>query len=261
MGKLNIQENRALCERSHSYDRSRYGYYNLLLSPASGVHGDNAEMVEARRAFLSRGYYEPLARALTEAVSKYAKNGAVLLDAGCGEGYYTEHVWGALSSYDGARVAAFDISKDAAKRTARRIPSAEVAVASSYHMPIPDGSVDLIVNTFSPLAIDEVKRTLRVGGKFIMAIPAEEHLFGLKSAIYDTPYKNKLEDTAIEGFTLVSDEELKYTVKLDTGEDIRALFMMTPYAYRTNAQGRERVLSLERLETLAHFHILTYERQ
>jgi 23S rRNA (guanine745-N1)-methyltransferase len=70
-----------------------------------------------------------------------------------------------------------------------------------------------------------------------------------------------VEDTAIEGFRLVSEKELKYTVNLDTGEDIRALFMMTPYAYRTNAQGRERVLSLEKLVTEAHFHILTYERQ
>ena len=261
MGKLNISGGSAVCGAGHSYDRSKHGYFNLLLSSSGGTHGDNAEMVEARRTFLSRGYYEPLALALTEAVSLYAKDGAVLLDAGCGEGYYTEHVCGALASYAGTRVAAFDISKDAAKRTARRIPSAEVAVASSYHMPVADGSVDMIINTFSPLAAEEVRRALRVGGKFIMAIPAEEHLFGLKSAIYDTPYKNKLEDTAIEGFTLVSDKELKYTVKLDTGEDIRALFMMTPYAYRTNAQGRERVLSLEKLETEAHFHILTYERQ
>ena len=94
-----------------------------------------------------------------------------------------------------------------------------------------------------------------------MAIPAEEHLFGLKSAIYDTPYKNEVADTKLEGFSLVSREELKYPLNLDTDADIRALFMMTPYAYRTSAVGRERVLSLKSIKTDAHFLILTYRKE
>ena len=94
-----------------------------------------------------------------------------------------------------------------------------------------------------------------------MAIPAEEHLYGLKAAIYDTPYKNALDDTALEGFSLVSSEELKYELNLDTESDIRALFMMTPYAYRTNKAGIERVLSLKSLKTNAHFIILTYRKE
>lgn len=260
MGKLNISGGSAVCGAGHSYDRSKHGYFNLLLSSSGGTHGDNALMVEARRAFLDGGYYEPLALALTKAAILSLKEGAVLLDAGCGEGYYTEYVARKFAEHPHTRVVAFDISKDAAKRCARRIPSAEVAVASSYHMPLSDSTVDVIINTFSPLAIDEVRRVLRVGGRFIMAIPGEEHLFGLKSAIYDTPYKNKVENTVIEGFSLLSEQELKYTINLNTGEDIRALFMMTPYAYRTNAMGRERVFSLKELSTAAHFHILTYER-
>jgi 23S rRNA (guanine745-N1)-methyltransferase len=94
-----------------------------------------------------------------------------------------------------------------------------------------------------------------------MAIPAEEHLFGLKSAIYDTPYKNEVADTELEGFSLVSKTELRYPLILNTGVDIRALFMMTPYAYRTSAAGRERVLALDELKTDAHFLILTYRKE
>lgn len=93
-----------------------------------------------------------------------------------------------------------------------------------------------------------------------MAIPAENHLFGLKAAIYDTPYKNEVADTALDGFSLISEEEIKYTINLNTESDIRALFMMTPYAYRTNAIGRERVLSLKELRCDAHFLILTYRK-
>jgi 23S rRNA (guanine745-N1)-methyltransferase len=82
----------------------------------------------------------------------------------------------------------------------------------------------------------------------------------LKAAIYKTPYRNEVDDTALEGFTLVRSEELKYTLKLNTGADIRALFMMTPYAYRTRLEDREKVLGLESLETDAHFMILVYRK-
>ena len=257
-GKLNREEGRAVCASGHGFDRSRYGYYNLLLSSAGGVHGDNADMVAARREFLSYGYYEPLREALAEAVSTYAGEDTVLVDAGCGEG---ERIAEVLSAYPRTRVGAFDISKDAARRAARRLAGAEVAVAGSYHMPLADGSVDIVINTFSPLAADETRRVLRGGGHFIMAIPAEEHLFGLKSAVYDTPYKNTVESTELEGFALVGKKELKYEINLDTGAKIRSLFMMTPYAYRTSAEGRERVLSLDSLSTDAHFLILIYERR
>ena len=242
--------------KQHSFDFSADGYLSFGVTG-----GDSKAAVAARREFLrSTGAYATQAQAIVDAVKKYAPDCNLLVDAGCGEGYYTEYVARKFALHPRTRVVAFDISKDAAKRCARRIPEAEVAVASSYHMPLSDSSVDVIINTFSPLAIDEVRRVLRVGGRFIMAIPGEEHLFGLKSAIYDIPYKNKVEDTAIEGFSLLSEQELKYTVNLNTGEDIRALFMMTPYAYRTNATGRERVFSLKELSTAAHFHILTYER-
>ena len=261
MGKLNISGGSAVCDAGHSYDRSKHGYFNLLLSSSGGTHGDNALMVEARRAFLDGGYYEPLANAIADEARAYAGEGAVMLDAGCGEGDYTERVARTFAEYPSTRAAAFDISKDAAKRAAKRMPLCEVAVAGSYHMPVADSSIDLIINTFSPLALDEMRRALRSGGGFIMAIPGEDHLFGLKSAIYDTPYKNKVEDTRLEGFRLVSQKELKYTIKLNTDADIRALFMMTPYAYRTGAEGRERVLSLSELETEAHFIILTYEKE
>ena len=94
-----------------------------------------------------------------------------------------------------------------------------------------------------------------------MAIPGAEHLFALKAAIYDTPYKNTVADTALSGFSLVSCEELLYDMHLTSPEAIRSLFMMTPSAYRTSAIGRERVLALSSLTVKAHFMILVYERK
>ena len=261
-GKLNISESgAAVCEMRHSFDRSREGYYNLLLGSGGGQHGDNAEMINARREFLSRGYYQPLAERIAELASEFMKEPCALLDAGCGEGYYTEML---VNAYSAERVTpdlyAFDISKSAVKRAVKRIPEGFFAVASSYAIPMPDSSVDLLLNTFSPLALNESARVLKQGGIFIMAIPAEDHLFELKAKIYDNPYKNEVADTSLCGFTLLLAEPVRFSMHFAEPEDIRSLFMMTPYAYRTGASGRARVAELEKLDCTADFLILVYKK-
>ena len=47
---------------------------------------------------------------------------------------------------------------------------------------------------------------------------------------------------------------------MDTPEAIRSLFMMTPYAYRTSSEDRERVLSLSEVSTEVEFMIDVYEK-
>ena len=261
-GSLTVApDGRAVCEAGHSYDRSREGYYNLLLSNVGGVHGDNREMMLARRAFLDTGAYLPLARRVADAVADRFLEGGALLDVGCGEGYYTNIIESRLSKlYSSFEVVGFDISKDAVKMAAKSNKRLSLAVASAYSVPVSDGSFDVVTNLFSPLAREEIHRILRTGGSFVMAIPAENHLFGLKSAIYKTPYKNTVEDSTLEGFTLVSSERISYNITLKSKDEIRSLFMMTPYAYRTGREERERLLSLDTLETQVEFILFVYEK-
>ena len=246
----------AKCENNHCYDRARAGYYNLLLGNAAGNHGDNREMLNARRAFLDTGAYRPLADAVAALCERYAAGGAIL-DVGCGEGYYTD----IIERRCGAEISAFDISKDAVKLAYKRNPRLSLAVASAYSVPVADGSFDLVTNMFSPLAASEIYRSLRADGIFVMAIPGEEHLFGLKSATYNTPYKNELQPKELSGFELISDERVRYSMHLKSKEEIQALFMMTPYAYRTGREERERVMSLTELETEADFYVLVYRKR
>ena len=249
------------CSMGHSFDRAKEGYFNLLLGASSGTHGDNADMVRARRDFLSLGYYYPMAKRVSELVLLNTKSGGGVLDFGLGEGYYTDIIESSLAERDGdSCVLGFDISKDAVKLAAKRNKRLNLAVASSYDIPIADSSVDTAVNIFSPLAISEVLRVLKPQGVFIMVYPDTDHLFGLKSAIYKAPYKNKPEDTHIEGFEILSGESLRYTVTLDSNAAIRSLFMMTPYAYRTGMEERERVLSLQTLTTEVQFCINVYKK-
>ena len=259
--KLNIENGSAKCKNGHSYDRAKGGYYNLLLAQKGGVHGDNKEMVLARRAFLSAGYYAPLARYVAMQAMEYTPVNGAVLDAGAGEGYYTDFIECALYERDGkSDVSAFDISKDAVREIGKKNSRISLAVAGSYHMPVADETIDTVINTFSPLALEETRRVLKVGGHFIMAIPGENHLFGLKQAIYETPYKNVVADTALEGFELIEDEPLTYKICLDSKDAVRDLFMMTPYAYRTRPQDREKILARDCLETEVDFRVFVYKK-
>ena len=258
---LSVSENgSAVCKNSHSFDRSKEGYYNLLLSNTKN-HGDNRDMVLARRNFLDTGAYLPLAKRISELVCENFKSNSVILDAGCGEGYYTDIIERALTdSGIDAQIIGFDISKDAVRVAAKKNRRLSLAVASAYHMPFADGTFDGVVNLFSPLALSETVRVIKPHGKFIMAIPAEEHLYGLKSVVYDTPYKNEVADFELEGLQLKSSERISYTLNLTSKQDIESLFMMTPYAYRTRKEDRERVYALDSLETQADFIVLVYEK-
>ena len=258
--KLNKDGNRLLCSKGHSFDLSKEGYCNLLVR--GGFHGDNKEMVIARRNFLSRGYYSPLAERIAAIVLSYAEKNQLILDCGLGEGYYTDLVEKSVYERDStSNVYGFDISKDAVKAAAKRNPRLNLTVASAYRQPFADGSVDLAYNVFSPLATEEVRRVLTDKGVFIMVIPDVRHLYELKAAVYDNPYENTVEDTALPGFKLVLEEPVHYDMLIQNNEDLLSLFKMTPYAYRTKKENADRLLPLKTLKVSAHFRILVYRKE
>ena len=93
-----------------------------------------------------------------------------------------------------------------------------------------------------------------------MAIPEEDHLFELKEILYETPYKNLVKDTAIDGFSLVRDERVTFEMSLDSKEEIAALFKMTPYAYRTPKEAADRLYLLDSLKVTADFRVFAYRK-
>ena len=93
-GVLHREERSLRCGAGHCYDIARQGYVNLLRSNQSKSkrHGDDKRMVAARTAFLDAGYYAPLRDAVAAAAAEFTAGDADVLDAGCGEGYYTAQV-------------------------------------------------------------------------------------------------------------------------------------------------------------------------
>ncbi len=247
------------CDNLHNFDIASGGYVNLLSQHAhkGSVHGDNREMINARAFFLDRGYYSELRDRLCDEIKSRLPDNSVILDAGCGEGYYDEKIIMCMQNPDFYGI---DLSKDALIRQKKRSFRLKTAVASVYHMPFCDSVFDGILSVFSPFAHDEFLRVLKPGGYIFSVIPSKRHLFGLKEAIYDHPYENTVAPYELCGLDFIGKREINYTVDIDSHEEIEALFKMTPYYYRTDDAGKQRALSLTHLETEISFEILTYRK-
>ena len=254
------KDNSLVCPSRHCFDIASAGYVNLASSKQSGG-GDSRELVAARVAFLGAGYYDAFAREICRRVVQYAKGGRVV-DAGCGEGYYS--LMAAREAE--AAMCGFDLSKfavmAAAKAAKRQNIDAAFAVAGIFDMPLADGCADVVMNLFAPCASEEFGRVLKPGGHLIVAGSGEMHLSGLKSVIYDEVIPNQtradLPDGA--GFELVEQARVRYDIKIESREDIMALFSMTPYYYRTSEAGRARLEALEQLDTEVDFDIFVYKK-
>lgn len=258
------QGNSLKCEKGHSFDIASAGYCNLLVGSKPGDFiGDSKEMVMARRQFLDTGAYEPLRSALCALVQEEAPAGsACVLDAGCGEGYYTGAVAKALrdSGRDLTLIGA-DISKSATAYAAKRDKLSRYITANSYKLPVKDHSADIILSLFAPAPAGEFARILAPEGKVIMAVPGTEHLWELKEAIYDEPYKNDEDKHSLEGFRLVHREKLSYKAMIEGKGNVQALFSMTPYIHRTGKESMDRLRAIERIELTLSFVLLCFERE
>lgn len=247
------------CSNNHCFDLSKDGYVNLLMSQQSSLkrHGDDKLMVKARRDFLEQGFYGELRQALCQTLKENLCDKSTIIDVGCGEGYYTSEI----AKNNSFEIFGIDISKDALKYASKSVKNSSFAVASAFSLPFAEGSADCVLSVFAPSAYEEFYRVLKEDGKLIKAIPLEEHLWELKCALYKEPYKNKPEKRNDELFSLVSQKEIKYKIKLNQKDSIENLFKMTPYYYKTGREDAERLLSLESLETTVHFAIEIYEKR
>lgn len=254
------------CANKHCFDKAHEGYVHLL--PASQMHakipGDNKEMVAARRSFLQTDGYEIFSNALNNLVCGAVRGieQPTIVDAGCGEGYYTTRLAKALADAGKTpRIAAFDISKFAVKAAAKTGGAGiEYAVASSFHMPLKNAAFDAVINIFSPMVESEFARVLKKDGIFVFAVPGPRHLFGLKEVLYEKPYENIQQNVEYKGFQF--EKRLPVQGKITvTGAEIMHLFAMTPYYWKTPKEGAEKLAALDSLTTEIHFDFLIFRRK
>jgi SAM-dependent methyltransferase len=108
-------------------------------------------------------------------IAKYAEVGGdrVVLELGCGTGLITQ----LISSY-GGRIASIDVSSDLlALASSRNLPGVKFLRGDIENLPVADESCDAVVgssvlhHTDITVVFSEIRRVLRVGGRFAFAEP------------------------------------------------------------------------------------------
>jgi len=171
------EDRRLVCQQGHSFDVARSGYINLLQPQErrSKQPGDTAEAVAARRRLHDRGVTAPLLHAIGKIIHASARD--VVLDAGCGDGFYL----GSLAGETGFDAHGVDISTKAIDAAARRYPSCEWIVANADRfLPYAANSFSLALSITARMNTAELRRVLREDGRLLVAVPAPDDLIELR---------------------------------------------------------------------------------
>jgi len=230
-----------VCDNRHSFDIAKEGYVNLLpvQNKRSSDPGDNAEMMQARRAFLNQGFYQPLVDSLATTLRPLLQPYAEVLDLGCGEGYYTQAIAQQLNTSGQRRFWGVDISKTAIRYAAKREPSISFCVASAYELPFFENSFDAVFRIYAPSEANELKRVIKPNGYLLTVRPAAKHLFELKNAIYQTPHLHDESLAGLDGFKTLSKSTLHYPMTFNFPLDLLNLINMTPFGWKLTADRKQ----------------------
>nr|WP_300313266.1 methyltransferase domain-containing protein [Halomonas sp.] len=263
-GPLHRRDGAWCCEAGHSFDIARQGYVHLLpvQRKRSRDPGDSKEMVAARRRFLDAGHYQPIAKAVAQAVLKGAPADEALhcLDAGCGEGYYLRELEGVAGDNQKLALLGVDISKWAVLAAAKSWKSATWLVGTNAQLPVQTSSLERVLCMFGFPVYAEFARVLKSGGELLLVEAGPDHLRELREIIYPEIKSPRREsDTVPEGFVRTGDSEtLRYAVDLADATQIADLLAMTPYLHRANAEGRARAAALESLSVSVDVRITRF---
>jgi len=250
---LTVEARTMSCASGHRFDLAKEGYVNLLRSSKSGDKiGDDKLSARCRRDFLNKGYYAVLRNYL---ILLFANKLGAVLDICCGEGYYTSGL-----GHDGLSVFGFDISKEMVRLAAKRGRGCYF-VANMASIPVADASFDYAVHLFAPFNEKEFYRILKPGGSLYTVLPGKLHLYGLKEAVYDTPYFNDEKLPQTQRLKLVGTTKLTDRIHLSEPADIDAVFKMTPYYYRTAQKDKDKLAALDSLDTPIEFIIAEYKKE
>ncbi len=205
------EERRLFCARGHSFDVARSGYVNLLQPQdrRSKRPGDTAATLAGRRRLHDLGVTAPLLGAIPEVM--VASTGEVVLDAGCGDGFYL----GSLARRIGFSAHGVDISVPAIEAAARRYPECEWIVANADRfVPYDSGSFSIVLSITARMNTSEFRRVLGDGGRLLVVVPAPDDLIELRGAGRERTARTV--ETFARNFTLIDRRRVTATADLDT---------------------------------------------
>ena len=235
-GAFSRKENSFVCDKRHTYDIARQGYVNFV--PGQKEMFYKKELFESRAKVFEAGVYVPVVERLTQAINRHVtKEMPVLLDAGCGEGYYAKAVCPERAM---TRIG-FDLSKDAVKLAARGPKTAMFFTADLKNVPMRDGTVDLLLDIFTPANYTEFSRVLAPGGFVMKLAPRSGYLRELRTLAGDRLRHQEYDGGDVERYVhekmnVVEQEIVSYTLDI-TQDTAYHLARMTPMLAGVNVDA------------------------
>ena len=253
------------CSAGHSFDIASQGYTHLLpvQNKRSRDPGDSKEMIAARRRFLTAGFYQPIAVAVSQTILANLPPQATssCLDAGCGEGYYLRQLAEAVLDKQTLALLGLDISKWAVLSAAKQDKRVNWVVGSNANLPVLPGTLDRVLCMFGFPVYAEFARVLKPGGLLVQVDAGPDHLRELREIIYPSLKPERPADLQVpQGFSRLPTETVRFSIELTSAEQIADLLTMTPHLYRANAEGRAEAAALTALSLSVDIRLTSFER-
>ena len=232
---LSLVESSLKCSNRHSFDLAKFGYVNLAPQIKQSANYDK-ENFQNRHQILEAGFYQNILEAISNLLSN-SESAKTVLDIGCGEGFYSRKL---QESHPEKTFYAFDISKDSVQIAAKSEPNWAVNwfVGDLARLPIKDGSMDILLDIFSPANYGEFRRVLSKDGILIKVIPTENHLKEIRQMVQDQLTKKDYSNQDIkehfqEHFSIQSSQIASLTKPI-SAEQRQALLAMTPLLFHVD---------------------------
>ena len=231
-------------------------------------------MVQARREVFDQGIFNPLADTISNLVAKLSEkvfnnlqkpkqmNGSMILDAGCGEGFYTASIAKETRELP-CSITGIDISKWAIMAASKRYKNIPWAVANNKKLPVAKGDIEILTSIFGFETWQAWQEVQTLGQKVVRVKAAQTHLIELKSIIYKKIKQNINQQQNKEplGYKLTDHQTFSYLTPQITTDVIKNILIMTPHGHRINQDAWKEVELLDSLALTIAVEISVFERQ
>lgn len=229
---MTAKDSSLICESRHTFNLSKKGHVNFVAGQKPLKY--TRELFAARERILQAGFYLPLLETLQSLIeihrTQIGGNPLVILDAGCGQGYYTREL--AYGTQD--TLLGFDLSQDAIAMAASGVHPANFFVADLTNIPLQDASQDLVIDLLTQANYAEFRRVLRPGGLLIKIIPGPDYLKEIRQLLGGSLlHESHSDDDVLRHFqahcTLTDSRSVYYSRTLEQ-DQARDMIRMTPMA-------------------------------
>lgn len=124
--------------------------------------------------------------------------------------------------------------------------------ANIFSLPLYEKCADTVLSMFAPISVEESCRVLKKNGVLLVISSGRDHLSEMRKLIYDDVHFSDEPPLVPKDFREDARESLKYKINLKSVDEIRSLFVMTPFYYKTTEEGYNRLMSNSSLEVTVH---------